>query len=802
MGARFSILAALLRGGIRVRLMVWGLGLIGTALGLNTIAGSIYTRRQIEQSTAALQTEIATLTARHIETFISRKIERLNDAATSMALYPVGGEGQKLLAHLLLKNDRSFTDVTILDDQGRERLKISERKTYLTADLVDQADTAAYRAAIQGQSFISQVYLTDLAEPYLLLAVPLNLSPQKSVAVLVAQTNLKFLWNVVRDKTFGRAGYVYLVNETGDLIAHHDSSLVLKHPNLTSLPKVRNFQGSRSVDRSPGARGRGVNGDEVLSTYAPIPELGWAVVVEEPVEHALADVERLSWYSKLLLAAGLLLGAVSMKWLSNKITTPILKLRESAKIIAMGDLNHRVDIDTSDEIAELGATFNQMAEALKISYDTLEEKIELRTREISALYDLTTTVNQTLVIDAVLDDVIKKITERLHFDTTRIFLFDANFEILTLKAYYNTVHAPAVGIGPFRNGQSVVGRVAQSGEPLYFNDIQTDPRYSAWSESKASQSVGFHFFAVLPIKTKTRIFGSAAFSGEGARQLNQEEMRMLNAMCEHVAVAVEKASLFEEVRTRSEDLAQVNQDLEAALRVKSQFISGMSHELRTPLNVIIGYAKMAAEGFFGAVNADQKDALDKISRNADILLKMVNSVLNLSRVEAKELSLELGSVDPAKLIAQIKAQVEPLNRNRRLEFVWDISGEIPHVTTDPLKLEEILQNLLGNAIKFTPAGKIEVCVRKLADQDRVEFSVADTGIGIEADDFGKIFNAFEQGKDAHTGNLDGVGLGLNIVKKYLDLMQGEIRVTSRVGQGSTFTFTIPHNLENSAQAAA
>jgi signal transduction histidine kinase len=137
-----------------------------------------------------------------------------------------------------------------------------------------------------------------------------------------------------------------------------------------------------------------------------------------------------------------------------------------------------------------------------------------------------------------------------------------------------------------------------------------------------------------------------------------------------------------------------------------------------------------------------------------------------------------------------------------VEFVWDINGEIPHLTTDPLKLEEILQNLLGNAIKFTPAGKIEVCVRNLADQDRVEFSVADTGIGIEEDDFGKIFNAFEQGKDAHTGNLDGVGLGLNIVKKYLDLMQGEIRLTSRVGQGSTFTFTLPHNLENSAQAAA
>jgi signal transduction histidine kinase len=269
-------------------------------------------------------------------------------------------------------------------------------------------------------------------------------------------------------------------------------------------------------------------------------------------------------------------------------------------------------------------------------------------------------------------------------------------------------------------------------------------------------------------------------------------------MCEHVAVAVEKASLFEEVRKRSEDLAQANQELEDALRVKSQFISGMSHELRTPLNVIIGYAKMAEEGFFGAVNADQRDAMDKISRNADVLLKMVNSVLNLSRAEAKDLSLELGNVDPSELIAQIRAQVEPLNRNRRLKFEWDVGSDVPVLTTDPLKLEEILQNLVGNAIKFTPAGRIEVRVRNLAAQARVEFRVTDTGIGIDEDDFGKIFNAFEQGKDAHTGNLDGVGLGLSIVKRYLDLMRGEIHVSSRAGQGSTFTFTIPHTLENGA----
>jgi signal transduction histidine kinase len=306
----------------------------------------------------------------------------------------------------------------------------------------------------------------------------------------------------------------------------------------------------------------------------------------------------------------------------------------------------------------------------------------------------------------------------------------------------------------------------------------------------------------LPIKTKTRIFGAIAFSGVEPRQLSGQEVRLLNSMCEHVAVAVERATLFDEVNHRSQELARKNQELEEALRFKSEFVAGISHELRTPLNVIMGYARMTEEGILGALNADQKDAQQKISRHAEVLLKMVNDLLSLSRAEAKELSLDIGKVYVEELVAQLKGQVELLNRSKGVEFDWHVEKDIPELVTDALKLEEILQNLIGNAIKFTPGGRVAIRVRDLAQQKRVEFSVADGGIGIAEDELERIFNAFEQGKDAHTGNLEGVGLGLNIVKKYLQLMQGEIRVTSRVGEGSTFTFTIPHTFEDSAKAAA
>jgi signal transduction histidine kinase/HAMP domain-containing protein len=802
MRASPRIRAVVRRGTIRNRLMAWGLGLFGTAFALNTIAGSSYTRGQIAQSTAALQSEIAGLTARHIQTFIARKIERLDDLASSMALHPLGADEQRILAHLLVKKDSSFSEVSLLDDQGRELFKISDRRVILATDLEDLSDTAIYRSLSEGQTHISPVYTSDRAEPYFLLAVPLRVTPRKNAGGLIARTNLKFLWEVVSEKKFARAGYVYLVNETGDLIAHQDSSLVLKHLNLARLPKVAKFLGSRSADRAPGERGVGVNGAEVLSTYAVVPDLGWAVVVEEPVDFALADIRKLERLTEVILAVGLVLGTFLIVYLSNRITRPILELRQSAEIIGNGNLSHRVNVSSNDEIAELGAQFNQMAEALKSSHDTLEKKVELRTQEISDLYDVTTAVNQALDIEAVLNHVIKKVTARFNFATTRIFLFDSHFDSLTLRACYNTAQAHNVHVGPFRRGQSIVGRVAESGEPALFEDLQTDSRYFAWSESRASHAAGFRFFAALPIKTKTRIFGAVACSGDEPRRLSAQEVRLLNSMCEHVAVAIEKANLFDEVNKRSEELERKNQELQQALRVKSEFVAGMSHELRTPLNVIMGYAKMTEEGILGDLNREQKDAQQKISRHAEVLLKMVNDILSLSRAEARELSLDIGKVYIEELVAQLKGQMESLNRNDNLQFGWEFEENIPPLATDALKLEEILQNLVGNAMKFTPAGRVDIRVRNLGQQSRVEFSVADTGIGIEEDELEKIFNAFEQGKDAHTGNLEGVGLGLSIVKKYLQLMHGEIRVTSRPGKGSTFTFTIPHDFDEAAKAAA
>lgn len=952
-----------LGGGIRRRLLVWGLALLGLALILNTIAGSLYTRRQIKRAAAELQADIAARTANRIRTFVSTKLERLSDLSVSVSLYPLGSEEQRILALLLLKNDAAITDISVLNAKGMEVLKVSERRLYIPSELIDQSASDKYKKAIKSENYISQVYTSDKAEPYVTLAVPLRLSRQETIGVVLAEANLRALWETVGETRFGRAGYAYLVDEQGNLIAHKDPSLVLKRTNLKHMRQIQEFLSSRSgQDPEPGGENLGITGQPVLSTFARVQGLDWGVILEEPLDAALADVGKMVRYAWLVLAMGLLLGTLVILWLSNQITKPIRELHRGVGIIGGGNLDYRVEIHTGDEIEQLAGEFNKMAADLKSSYSTLEQKVAQRTNELSALYMLTSTVNQSLELDSVLREVIKQLTEFFAFSATRIFFLNRGSDEMHLRASFEATPGLFDPARVVVTGVGINGRVAKSGEAMIFEDIHEDPTYQELSQSHATHKANYRFFAVFPIKVKQRVVGTIVCIGQTPRHLKPEELRLIASMtdqigvaidhatlfqetvrrakelsalysistvinqsldirlvlrsvmlkvleifdfeagriylmdeggkelrltaqegfpkemalpstykpgegflarifavgepiffediqkdpefhrvsvkkvmlragyraqilipvrakqkiigvvnfvskkarrfspddielihsvADHMGVALENAALFSEIKQKSAELEKLNRELEEASRAKSEFMAAMSHELRTPLNVIIGNADLARDGFFGEVSEEQRGSLEKILRYSEMLLKLINDVLTLSKIEASKMSLNRSTFSLNEIISHAKTHVEQLNRARRLEVLWNVDEHLSPITTDALKLEEILQNLIGNAFKFTPSGRIEVRVRGLPEKNRVEFAVADTGIGIENGEVEKIFDEFHQLKGAHTGDYSGVGLGLSIVKKYLDLMHGDIRVESKPGMGSTFTFTIP-----------
>jgi signal transduction histidine kinase len=434
-----------------------------------------------------------------------------------------------------------------------------------------------------------------------------------------------------------------------------------------------------------------------------------------------------------------------------------------------------------------------MARELKASHSNLEEKVEQRTRELSALYDVTTTINQSLQLEPVLREVIKKITSIFGFDATRIVLFDPAMKELHVRASYESRPGLWRQVAITERGHGITGQVAETGQAMIFEDTHNDPRYLQLSQTKAAEKGGLHFLAVFPIMAKALCLGTLHCVGQTPRRLGDNEIRLLTSMADQIGVAVENANLFASVSDKSMALEKVNQQLQDASRIKSEFMAAMSHELRTPLNVIMGNVELMADRFFGDVTESQKKSLAQITHHARVLLKLINNVLTLTKIEGGKMPVESNTVEVDEVIANVKGYTEQLSRNGRPQILWKVEPNLLPITTDALKLEEILQNLIGNAHKFTPSGSIEIRVRNLKEKKRFEFAVADTGIGIEEKDLGKVFDEFHQLREAHTGNFDGFGLGLNIVKKYLDLMRGDIRVESQPGIGTTFTFTLPYS---------
>jgi PAS domain S-box-containing protein len=266
---------------------------------------------------------------------------------------------------------------------------------------------------------------------------------------------------------------------------------------------------------------------------------------------------------------------------------------------------------------------------------------------------------------------------------------------------------------------------------------------------------------------------SAGYRGRRERFTNMQE-RIARGVAQLASLALENARLVEE-------LARAN-------RVKTDFVANMSHELRTPLNIVIGYSGLLLEGTFGKLSAEQRHAVERLDASARQLLELVTAALDLSRLERAPVPVELQKIEPADLLREMETEASLLNRNPDVKIEWDVPVGLPSLLTDPLKLKLIVRNLVDNALKFTQRGRISVSA--CATNGFVEIAVADTGIGIPPADLEGIFDPFRQGR-SHGSDAGGVGLGLYIVRRLLDALNGSITVESEPGRGSTFRVRLP-----------
>ncbi len=641
------MLGPLRGGGIRRRLLMWGLSLFGIALFFGVVAGYSYMAREMRRDAAALQSEIASVTGEQIRNFVRRKVERFSDNADALSLYQLGSKEQRLLLGLLVKNDSSFTDASIINSQGMEVVKVSDRKVYFPSDLTDQSKSPKFITALGGEDYVSPVYTSDKAQPYITVAIPFWGAAQSIVGVVSAEADLSFLWEVIGKIHFATAGYAYLIDEHGSLIAHSDATLVLKRPDLRQVAGVQRFlRNPAHSDSTPAQEGRGLLDKPVLSTYAPVPELGWSVILEEPIDAALANVEILKRSALVFLVVGLFVGAAIIAWVSQKITRPIQELRQDVATIGAGNLEHRADIRTGDEIEELAAEFNKMTDALQNSYATLEQKVDQRTKEISALYSVTTAVNESLALKDILNAVIPKTTEIFRFETIRVFLFNDDGDELELRASFAIDPEYATAIRALKRGQGVIGCVAETAKPMIFEDIRTDARYTKLSSTKATLNANLGFLAVFPIKTQARVFGVILFGARSPRKLSDDETRLLTSMSEHLAVAVEKANLFRESETRAQQLSVQSEALRAAnLRLQetnAELMKEISERQRAENEVLRQNQRIQA---LYEIESAIVSTLDR-ERLLETLFDKIGSLLSYSAITVRLLNKETQQLEP------------------------------------------------------------------------------------------------------------------------------------------------------------
>ncbi|HWM41101.1 MAG TPA: ATP-binding protein [Burkholderiales bacterium] len=269
---------------------------------------------------------------------------------------------------------------------------------------------------------------------------------------------------------------------------------------------------------------------------------------------------------------------------------------------------------------------------------------------------------------------------------------------------------------------------------------------------------------------------------------NRDEFGELAAQL--TATSRELARLDEQQRRAAHELGALNARLEQASKAKSEFLANMSHELRTPLNAILGFTEMLTDGLYGPVAADFAEPLADIQTNGKHLLRLINDVLDLSKIEAGRMELAMSEYSAGDVVTSVRASLRSLAEEKGLHFKAAVDEGLPEIVYgDPKRVTQCLLNLAGNALKFTKQGG--VTIRAERDGDSVRYSVTDTGIGIPADQLGAVFAEFRQIDSTITREFGGTGLGLSITKKFVEMHGGRIWVESRLNEGSTFHFTIP-----------
>ena len=526
----------------------------------------------------------------------------------------------------------------------------------------------------------------------------------------------------------------------------------------------------------------------------------------EDANENVQSVRRSSAQALSGIVAASVIASIIIVWLyvGRSVIRRLTALSESTLAIAGGRLDVPVVATGTDEVAAMGRAvevfrrnaveLNQLILEREKSHrliETAHQELTQSVNELRALGEVTQAVNSTLDLEIVLSTIVAKAVQLSGTEAGTIYVFDEANQEFRLRASYGMDDAliAAVKSKHIHMGETVISKAVLQRMPMQIYDVQHDPSLPVLD---VILRAGFRSLLTIPLLGADRVVGALVVRRKEPGEFSNNTIDLLQTFGAQSVLAIQNARLFKEIKEKG-------QQLEIASQHKSQFVANMSHELRTPLAAMLGYAELMQEGLYGPLSDKANAILARMQSNGKHLLGLINMVLDLSKIEAGQFSLDLVEYSLGSIVETVRVATESLAAGKKLALKTNVAKDLPHGLGDEQRLTQVLLNLVGNAIKFTDTGEVRITAS--AANGHFNIGVSDTGPGIPLEEHDRIFEQFHQIDSSHTKTKGGTGLGLAIAKQIVEMHGGHIWVDSIPGKGATFHIELPARAESLKRAS-